>query len=150
MVTPTRLYPLYCTLYLCILTLIRWHQQMLVALSFAFRKSRFSFQTYCVHFIGYNLASAFSLRFHFEIYKLFTLFFCWKFAVATTALNFEHVYFCCPYFCLLPLRSSTLGCHPTQHTFFISGFLTLTLFVSLIPTDHFSVSTFDCPYHFVH
>ncbi len=33
-VTPIRLYPLYCTLYLC--TLTRLHLQALVALSFAF------------------------------------------------------------------------------------------------------------------
>ncbi len=33
MVTPIRLYPLYCTLYLCTLTLTRWQLQALVALS---------------------------------------------------------------------------------------------------------------------
>jgi hypothetical protein len=65
---------------------------------FCLQKWRFSYQLYSEHFIGYNLASIFHLQFRLEISKLFTSFFCWKLAVATTALNFEHIYFCCTYF----------------------------------------------------
>jgi hypothetical protein len=69
---------------------------------FCLCKWHFSFQFYNVHFFSYNLASAFrSLR------NLQTFCFgssCWELAIATTALNFEHV-FCYSYFCPLSLRS---------------------------------------------
>ncbi len=68
MVTPNKLYPLYCTLYLCTLA----HRQLhaLVALSSAF-VSDFLFQFYSVHFTGYNLTRAFFFQFRLEINKPF-------------------------------------------------------------------------------
>jgi hypothetical protein len=121
-VTPTRLYPLYCALYFCTLTLTCWHLQAQVPLSSpSLVTFRFN-STVC-----YNLAGTFRLGFHVEICKLLLRSFYWKLAVATTALNFEHVHFCCSYFCVLLLvlfaqfqllhRFSTLGWHSTQRTF---------------------------------
>ncbi len=61
--TPTRLYPLYCTLYLCTLTLTHRHLQALVNV---FRSN----SKVCT-----SLATTFRLRFCLEIYKLFFLVF---------------------------------------------------------------------------
>jgi hypothetical protein len=106
-VTPIRLYPLYCTLYLCTLTLTRRHLQALVALV----SDIFSLQFYGVHCIGYNFVSSQSFRFRFEIYKLFLSFFLLKLARATTALNFEHI---CVIALILPvfLHSLDPGLNP--------------------------------------
>jgi hypothetical protein len=67
-----RLYPLYCTLYYCTLTLTFTHCQpsALVALSFTF-VSDSVFKFYSVHFIGYNFHSTFRLQFHLEIISFF-------------------------------------------------------------------------------
>jgi hypothetical protein len=55
--------------------------------------------------------------------------FCWKLAVATTALNFEHV-ISLLVFCPLFVQILTLGWHPTQLTFLYQ--VVLTLLVSFI------------------
>ncbi len=148
--TPIRLYPLYCTLYLC--TLTRRQIQAQVALSLAFVSDFCCCKFYSVHFIGYNLASAFRLRFLLEIYKLLFCSFCWKLAVATTALNFEHVRR--PYICvLLSVFFAQFFFHPeltsAQHTFAYQVFnpLRLLYFVRFLsrPTEHFSVKNPKLP-----
>jgi hypothetical protein len=78
--------------------------------------------------------------------------FCYKLAVATTALNFEHINFiahifvyCCPF----SLHSfSTLGWHLTQLTFLVSGFfLNLTSLLSIFCVCHILTyeTFFPCP-----
>jgi hypothetical protein len=62
---------LYCTLYLCTLTLTRRQLQALVALSLAFVSEVF-IQPRSVHCIGYNFASASRLQFRLGINKSFS------------------------------------------------------------------------------
>jgi hypothetical protein len=90
-VTPIRLYPLYCKLYCrtLTLTLTRWQPSVLVALSFAF-VSDSVFKFYSVNCIGYNFYSTFSLAISLRNHQLFP-----KFSLsvgskqrATTMLNF--------------------------------------------------------------
>ncbi len=74
-----------------------------------------------------QLFKRFLLRFRLEVYK--HLFFCLKLAVATSALNFKHIRFCCAIFFVLFFvvlaqfqllhPFSTLGWHPTQRSFCI-------------------------------
>ncbi len=68
MVTPTRLYPLHCTLYSCTLklTLTRRQSSAPVALSSAFVGVFFCFKFCSVHSIGYNFHSTFSLAISFR------------------------------------------------------------------------------------
>ncbi len=63
-VTPIRLYPLYCTLYYC--TLTRRQPSAPVTLSSAF-VIYFCFKFCSVHSIGYNFHSSFRLQFRSEI-----------------------------------------------------------------------------------
>ncbi len=90
-VTRIRLYPLNCTLYLC--TLTHWQLQALVALSFAFVSEVFIPILQCaLHWLQLN--KRFSLTIPLRNPQIFFfVFLCWKLAVATTALNFEHVNF---------------------------------------------------------
>jgi hypothetical protein len=127
-VTPIRLYPLYCTLYFCTLTC--WQLAAQVPLSFAFVSDIFvPFLQCALHWL--QLSKRFLLRFRLEVYSF--SFFCWELAVATTALNFEHICFLLRiffvYYCLLSLRSfscctrfSTLGRHPNPRSFLVSDF----------------------------
>jgi hypothetical protein len=92
-VTPIRLYPLYCTLYLC--TLTRQQLHVLVALSSAF-VSDISIQILQCALYWLQLNKCFlrliSLRNQQTFFQLRS--FSWKLAVATTALNCEHVTHC--------------------------------------------------------
>jgi hypothetical protein len=101
------LYPLYCTLYLCTLTLTRRHLQALVALSLAFVSDIFRFNStvYCtLHWL--QLRRLFSLPIMLRNLHTFCfILFVGSWAGATTALNFEHVRFlthillyCCQFF----------------------------------------------------
>jgi hypothetical protein len=101
-----------------------------VTLSFAFISDFFQFILQCtLHWL--QLRKCFSLRFCLEIYNF--SFFCWKLAVATTALNFEHIRFLvAPFFvCVLFSRSCTVPAaapvfrpwaDPDSALIFVSGF----------------------------
>ncbi len=73
MVTAIRLYPLFCTLYDCTLTLTLTRRQTSepVALPFDF-VSDFVLKFCSVHSIGYNFHSTFCLRFRLEINSFFS------------------------------------------------------------------------------
>jgi hypothetical protein len=81
----------------------------------------FSFQFYDVHFIGYNSASASCLRFRLEIYKLLFRFSYKKLALATTALNFEHIYLIARFLSAIFLRSFDPGQTSRTANIFVSG-----------------------------
>ncbi len=92
-VTPTRLYPLHCTLYLCTPTLIRRHLQALVALLHALVSDiSFQFLRCALHWL--QLRKLFKLSISLRNHTICCLIsFCWKLTEATTTLNFEHVCF---------------------------------------------------------
>jgi hypothetical protein len=71
-VIPTRLYPLYCTLYLC--TLTRRHLQAQVALSFAFVSDLFASMLQCA-LDWLQLSKCFSLTISLRNLQTFVLFF---------------------------------------------------------------------------
>ena len=93
MVTPTRLYPLHCTLYLCTPTLTRRHLQALVALLHALVSDiSFQFLRCALHWL--QLRKLFKLSISLRNHTICCLIsFCWKLTEATTTLNFEHVCF---------------------------------------------------------
>ncbi len=91
--TPIRLYPLYCTLYYCKLTLTLTCRQPSapVALSFAF-VSDFVSKSRSVHSIDYNFHSTFALAISFRNQQfLFKFIFLLEVSRKTTTLDFEHV-----------------------------------------------------------
>ena len=90
--TPTRLYPLHCTLYLCTPTLTRRHLQALVALFHAL-VSDISFQFLQCPLHWLQLRKLLKLPTSLRSHKFVIAFFCWKLTEATTTLNFEHVCF---------------------------------------------------------
>jgi hypothetical protein len=80
------LYPLYCTLYLCTFTLTRQQLQALVALSFAFISDVFrSNPTVCTSLATTQQALSLTILFR-NLQTCVFRFFCWKMAVATTAI----------------------------------------------------------------
>ncbi len=112
-VTPIRLYPLYCILYLCTPTLTRRHLQVLVALSFALVSDIFrSNFTVCTALATTSQALTAS-DFALKSKNLSFHSFCWKLARATTTLNFEHV---CFIVCILSVfsHSSRPWAEPTD------------------------------------
>jgi hypothetical protein len=117
-VTLIRLYPLYCTLYYCTLTLTHTCRQPSapVALSFTF-VSDFVFKFYSVHFIGYNFHSTFRL----EIISFIpnSVFSVGSKQRATTMLDFEHVT-CCSNFFIVIFRSyqPLAAGHPSSHIWY--------------------------------
>jgi hypothetical protein len=105
MVTPIRLHPLYCTLYLCTLTLTSQHLQALVAFSLAFVSDSFRFNSTVCTSLAATLQALFTSNFTQKSTNFLFHSFCWKLAGATTALSFEHVRFlthillyCCQFF----------------------------------------------------
>jgi hypothetical protein len=107
--TPIKLYPLYCRLYHCTLTLTRQQPHALFALSPAFVSDIF-FQLLQCTLYWLQLNKCFSLLISLRNQQTFfhTHSFCWKLAVATTALNF---WTCtrCPYFHQLPVFIPSMG-----------------------------------------
>ncbi len=92
-VTPTRLYPLHCTLHLCTLTFTRRQLQAPVALSHALVSDiSFQFSRCALHWLQLRKLSQLqiSLR-NLQKILFFVSSFCWKVTEATTTLNFEHV-----------------------------------------------------------
>ncbi len=142
-VTPIRLYPVFCTMYLCTLTLTRWQLQVLVTLSFAF-VSDVSFQFYSEHFIGYNSASVFRSRFCLEIYKLLFSFFLLEVGCSYHSTQFWTRLSHCSYFCTLFLRSFDPGQRFSPAHFFVPGYFNpihnfYFVGVTFSPTVQFSV-----------
>ncbi len=92
-VTPIRLYPLHCTLYLCTPTLTRQHLQALVALFHALVSDiSFQFLRCALHWL--QLCKLLKLPISLGNHKnLSSHSFCWKLTEATTTLNFEHICF---------------------------------------------------------
>ncbi len=120
MVTPTGLYPLYCKLYLC--TLTHQHQPAPVALSSAFVSDIFVLTIQCaLHWLQLSkrLPLSISLR------NLQTFYFVFLLEVGRSYHSTQfwtHLFLLPVFFCLLILRRSTLGWHPTQLPFFVSGY----------------------------
>ncbi len=112
-------------------------------------------QFYSVHFIGYNLASIFRLRFCLEIYKLFTSPF-----LLEVGRNYHSTQFWTRLFLFSVFLFSLFAqfdpgltsnpAHIFRIRFFDLNPVRLSYFVRMSsqPTGHFSVSTFDCLYHF--
>ncbi len=116
-VTPIRLYPLYCTLYPCTLTLTCRHLQALVAFSFAFISNIFASISWCT-------------LYWLQLHKLFLLpislrnlqTFCFILFVGSCPELPQHsilntFVFLLVFSVLLPVflaQFSTLGCHPTK------------------------------------
>ncbi len=145
-------------------TLCTVHLQVLVALSFAFVSDFFSFQLYSVHFTGYNFASAFLLRFRWEICKPFVLFFQLEVSCSYHSTQFWTHSFSRSYFSCIVARTLWAVFDPglpsnPAHSFSFR-FLPLILFVNLIfrvtfkptiqffcfnPTLPLSIRSFFCP-----
>jgi hypothetical protein len=107
------LYPLYCTLQLCTLAHRKLHT--LVALSPTFVSDTFIQLLRCTfHWLQLNkrVLLLILLRDQQTFFHIHS--FCWKMAVATTALNFCTRY---SYFLILFCSVSTLGLHPAHPTF---------------------------------
>jgi hypothetical protein len=91
-VTPIRLYPLYCTLYYC--TLTHWQPSALVALSFAF-VGDFVLKFCSIHSVSYSFHTTFSLVISLRNHQLFSV---GSKQRATTMLDLEHVTRCSYFF----------------------------------------------------
>ncbi len=138
--TPTRLYPLHCTLYLCTPTLTRRHLQALVALFHALVSNiSFQFLQCALHWLQLRklLKLSTSLRSH----KFVISFFLWKLTEATKTLNFERLFYCL-YLIVFLAQFSTLGSAHRLYRLLLFNPVCPFLFVCVIfrPTSFLSLS----------